>query len=1096
MKYLNFKLLILFAALALAIPSAWAGTVTDVLTASDFKATSNSYVNFTDVTKNSTAVYAGNTAKNGSTIQLRSGSNSGIVTTTSGGKVRRVVINFDSNTVDGRTIDIYGKDTPYTAANDLYSTLTRGTLIDNNARKSKEQLSFTIDVTGDYEYIGIRSDNGALYLTSIEIVWETEGDTPQLPEITLSKSSMTINEEGDSFTITGTNLIDNIGVNPSTGFTTDVTYIANIEGSASGTVNVNYIGRELYDEGTIDMGTDKDETHEDITKTLNVTYRPDIYLYGDYADNLGWRIADDPLMAYSNGVYSKTVTVTNPNTCIMFARKTVANNAYGWNNDRLFFGFGGSDWIFNNDDTKSLKLGNDNDYSQYYPVKFPNTGDYLIEINVNDGTVTVTSLLPQGSKIYNKVTHESQLIADKKYILVYEKTPAFMGSVDGSGASITGLTIENSSVDISQNNNISELTLSGDASGWSFKIGDKYLNWESGNSLSLSDEISTSSKWTVSYCENKNKGTGFILTNAGTPARVLQYNASSPRFACYTGTQMSAVLYVEDGVEPVLPAVVAPTILPEESEFASSVEVSMICATADATIYYTLDGTDPTTGSTQYTDPFTLTATTTVKAIAVLGNETSEVVTATFTKTGIETIAAAQALDNNANFTFVGNAVVTFHNGNHLYIRDDSGSGLIYGVGTNSETSNKFNNGDVLTREWKAKNTMYQEYTPEFTNASNVKSTVNNGPVEPEVLTKVEMGHVNKYAAINNVTITSIDGENYYFTVDGQDYCLRRSYTDLVTSALEVDKVYNVTGVVTIYRSGDANNYTYTPQLNLISATLVKQAPELSFNPTSVTVYEGVQDFPEPELTYPAGLTVTYTSSNTDVVTVDNEGNVTIVAPGNAVITASVAESTYYTEGTATYNVVIKAKEAAGLSFGVTEPVPATFGDTEFTEPELTYPAGLTVTYSCEPESVATVDATTGEVTIVGAGTATVTATTLGDESHNSGSATYTINVAKANTTMSFAEQGIEATYGDENVDEPTLTNEAGLTVTYSSSDENVATVDPATGEVTIKGAGNATITATGAEDDNYNGTTATYTINVAKANATMRNMASYQRKR
>ena len=1072
MKYFNFKLLIFFAALALASPPAWAGTVTDVI---DRDATAtligdtggSSWINITVTGQSGTEYFIrtmGVSASN--TNALNWNKNGYLYSKQSGGRLKSVKVSGDGST--NKSVDIHAANTAYTGfPSDAAIATVKAT--DNGTK-------YEFDENSNYTFIAINGKTSSTAIYSIEIEWETEGDTPSLPMIDLSTSSLTIKEDGGSFTVSGSNLIDNIGVTPSTGFTTDVTYIQNNEGSASGTVNVNYSGRELYAEGTVDMGTDKDETHEDITKTLNVTYRPDIYIYGDFADNRGWRIADDPVMAYSSGTYSKTITVTNPNTCIMFARKTVADNAYGWNNDRLFFGFGGSDWVFSADETKNLKLGNDNDYSQYYPVKFPNTGDYLVEINVNDGTATVTSLMPQGSKIYNKVTDASQLIADKKYILVYEKTPAFMGNVNGFGASITGLTIENSSVDISQNNNISELTLSGDASGWSFKIGDNYLSWESGNSLSLSDEISTSSKWTVSYCENKNKGTGFILTNAGTPDRVLQYNASSPRFACYTGTQMSAVLYVEDGVEPVLPAVVAPTILPEEREFASSVEVSMTCTTADAAIYYTLDGTDPTTGSTQYTDPFTLTATTTVKAIAVLGSETSEVVTATFTKTGIETIAAAKALGNNTNFTFVGSAVVTFHNGNHLFIRDDSGSGLIYGVSTNPETNNKFNNGDVLTPGWKARYKLYEDYTPEFDNASGVASTINNGPVAPEILNTLALTDVNKYAGFNNVTITRVDDLNYYFTVDEQEICLRRAYTDLVNE-LEVGKVYNVVGVVAVFEG--------TPQLNLTKVTIVKQAPELAFNPDNVTVYEGVQDFPEPALTAPEGVTVqSYASSNTDVVTVDNEGKVTIVGVGTAIITATTAENTYYLSGTATYNVEIKAKEAAGLSFGVTEPVTATYGDTEFNEPTLTYPAGLTVTYTCEPDSVATVDPATGAVTIVGAGTATVTATTEGDESHNGGSATYTINVAKAVATLTFAEERIEATYGGE-VPANALTNEANLDVTYSSSDKTIATVDNE-GKVTIVKAGEVTITATGAESDNYKGATATYNLTIAKAGATM----------
>ena len=60
----------------------------------------------------------------------------------------------------------------------------------------------------------------------------------------------------------------------------------------------------------------------------------------------------------------------------------------------------------------------------------------------------------------------------------------------------------------------------------------------------------------------------------------------------------------------------------------------------------------------------------------------------------------------------------------------------------------------------------------------------------------------------------------------------------------------------------------------------------------------------------------------------------------------------------------------------------------------------------------------------------------------------------------------------------PTLTNTYGTSVTYESSDKNVATID-AEGNITLVGVGTTTITATLDEDNNV---TASYTLNVARA--------------
>jgi len=79
--------------------------------------------------------------------------------------------------------------------------------------------------------------------------------------------------------------------------------------------------------------------------------------------------------------------------------------------------------------------------------------------------------------------------------------------------------------------------------------------------------------------------------------------------------------------------VATPVISPNSGTFTSSQEVTITCATEGAIIYYTVDGTDPSTSSTKYEKSFTISATTTVKAIAVKeGMKNSAVATATFTK--------------------------------------------------------------------------------------------------------------------------------------------------------------------------------------------------------------------------------------------------------------------------------------------------------------------------------------------------------------------------------------------------------------------------------------------------------------------------------
>lgn len=132
---------------------------------------SNTYSDWSNVTVNSSAMYAGNSAGGNDAIQLRSSQNSsGIITTASAGMVTKVSVEWNSKTSTGQTLNIYGSTTPFTSVSDLYSgsaTLI-GTLTYDGASISEYP-------TGDYPYIGLRSASGALYLTSISIVWSTGG---------------------------------------------------------------------------------------------------------------------------------------------------------------------------------------------------------------------------------------------------------------------------------------------------------------------------------------------------------------------------------------------------------------------------------------------------------------------------------------------------------------------------------------------------------------------------------------------------------------------------------------------------------------------------------------------------------------------------------------------------------------------------------------------------------------------------------------------------------------------------------------------------------------------------------------------------------
>lgn len=167
----------LFSFVAAVLCAVSMSAAVDVLTAEVLGAQGSGYADFSGKKATSDAVYAGNCMKNSTNaIQMRSKQNSGIVSTTSGGKVLTVSVVWNKETAADRTLDIYGSNTPYKSAADLYNK-SQGTKIGSITMGGE---TTTVTVEGDYYYVGLRSNQGALYLDCITIEWDgSEAPEPE-----------------------------------------------------------------------------------------------------------------------------------------------------------------------------------------------------------------------------------------------------------------------------------------------------------------------------------------------------------------------------------------------------------------------------------------------------------------------------------------------------------------------------------------------------------------------------------------------------------------------------------------------------------------------------------------------------------------------------------------------------------------------------------------------------------------------------------------------------------------------------------------------------------------------------------------------------
>lgn len=138
---------------------------------------------------------------------------------------------------------------------------------------------------------------------------------------------------------------------------------------------------------------------------------------------------------------------------------------------------------------------------------------------------------------------------------------------------------------------------------------------------------------------------------------------------------------------------------------------------------------------------------------------------------------------------------------------------------------------------------------------------------------------------------------------------------------------------------------------------------------------------------------------------------------------------------------VVDERQNAGLSFSE-ETVIAYLGE-EFTAPTLTKETTAAVTYSSDKETVATVDAETGVVTIVGEGTARITAKAEANDDFRAGSASYllTVRPAKVEGALFTSEMGEGFTFENpEGLNVWQLDSKYGLKASaYINSTQNEA---------------------------------------------------------
>ena len=252
-------------------------------------------------------------------------------------------------------------------------------------------------------------------------------------------------------------------------------------------------------------------------------------------------------------------------------------------------------------------------------------------------------------------------------------------------------------------------------------------------------------------------------------------------------------------VEGTAASVATPTI-EGTTPFIGTTTVTLACSTADAKIYYTLDGTDPTNASTEYTAPFSLDATATVKAKAYKGKDASAVATMQFVAIPtVANIAELTQLADGTEFVFGGEAVVTAApTAKHLYLKDATGVTFAYDVAGGFT----FEPGQHITAGWQGKVSLYKSLfevvpTTALTAVEGVKDELTYDEVTPADVT---LENANKVAVLKGVTYTAPAADSRNFEIK-KDEAAVAGYNQFGLTIDEpvADATYDILGVISRY---------------------------------------------------------------------------------------------------------------------------------------------------------------------------------------------------------------------------------------------------------------------------------------------------------
>ena len=332
----------------------------------------------------------------------------------------------------------------------------------------------------------------------------------------------------------------------------------------------------------------------------------------------------------------------------------------------------------------------------------------------------------------------------------------------------------------------------------------------------------------------------------------------------------------------------------------------------DATIYYTLDGSEPTTQSTVYDTPVRISPPATLKAVAEKDGQASTVAVAEYLK-GVEisSIRAFKELTpgTQARLSLTDATVVHVWR-DEIYLQDATG-GLCLQVSTNNFMTGEIVNG-TITGKYEIRGGI-----PMLTESDDIAlshETAATPEAQPATIADLQDELADYVCTLVKIEDVTFDGNQYLVQPStGQQIRLYDRF-GILSSGQYWPALADVSGLLLPVDEQPCIAIRSWEDIENVSNLAI---PELSWSQTTCTadINENVVNT-FPTLHTNSDGSVTYASSDRAVAQTDAEGNIVLISTGTTTITAFLAETAAFSSASTSYTLtVINTGRSAPMAF-------------------------------------------------------------------------------------------------------------------------------------------------------------------------------------